>query len=238
MRVRVLFFGVLKEVAGLEEESLEVAPATTLGDILGQYLARFPRLSGMERSIVIAANQKFAARSDPARDGDEIALLPPVSGGCGPFRRTIQDEAGHLFALTRRPIDTAAIRKRLTAACDGAVATFEGAARNNTKGRRTLYLDYEGYEEMAVQVMATIGRDIAASLPITRIAMVHRLGRILIGEISVLVMVTAPHRPAAFEAAREGIDRLKKLVPIWKRERFVDGSEWVEGAWDASVAGR
>ena len=124
---------------------------------------------------------------------------------------------------------------RLVRGDDGAVITFEGVVRNNTKGRRTLYLDYECYEPMAVKVMAEIGRQIAGAYPIDRIAMVHRLGRMEISEASVAIIVTAAHRKAAFEAALEGINRLKRLVPIWKKEHFADGEVWVEGEWDCNA---
>ena len=112
---------------------------------------------------------------------------------------------------------------------------FEGVVRNNSGGRETLFLEYESYEQMAVEVMARIGREIAAAHAIGRIGMIHRLGRLEIGEASVLIVVTAPHRKAAFDACREGIDRLKKLAPIWKKEHFADGAVWVEGEWDSSV---
>jgi molybdopterin synthase catalytic subunit len=118
---------------------------------------------------------------------------------------------------------------------EGAVVTFEGTVRNNTKGRPTICLDYECYESMALRMMAQIGRDLAAAHHIERVAIVHRLGRMLIGETSVAVIVTSPHRRAAFEAALEGIDSLKKVVPIWKKEHFVDGEVWVEGEWDDQV---
>ena len=119
---------------------------------------------------------------------------------------------------------------------DGAFVNFEGVTRNNTKGRRTRYLEYECYEGMAVKMMAEIGRDIASKYDIGRIAIVHRLGRLEVSETSVAVVVTSPHRRAAFDAALEGINRLKKLVPVWKKEYFVDGEVWVEGEWDDSVA--
>jgi len=112
------------------------------------------------------------------------------------------------------------------------VIVFEGVVRNNSKGRTTLFLDYECYEAMAIRKIAEIGREIAASMPIGRIAMVHRLGRMEIGEASVSIVVSAPHRKPAFDAALEGINRLKKLVPIWKKEHFADGEIWVEGEWD------
>ena len=139
---------------------------------------------------------------------------------------------GHFFALTRHPIDSGRIIDRLLRGEEGAVITFEGVVRNNTKGRRTRCLDYECYEAMAIKMMAEIGRDIAGRFAIGRIAMVHRLGRLLIGETSVAMIVTAPHRKAAFDAALEGINRLKRLVPIWKKEHFADGEVWVEGEWD------
>jgi molybdopterin synthase catalytic subunit len=122
--------------------------------------------------------------------------------------------------------------------CDGAVVVFEGVVRNNTKGRKTSYLDYECYEAMAIEEMARIGREIAASYPISRIALVHRLGRMEINEASVVVIATAPHRKPAFDAALEGINRLKRTVPIWKKEYFADGEVWVEGEWDESVVPR
>ena len=115
--------------------------------------------------------------------------------------------------------------------------TLSGSSvvRNNSKGRKTLYLEYECYEPMAIKTLAAIGREIAASHAIGRIAMVHRLGRMEIGETSVAVIVTAPHRKPAFDAALEGINRLKRLVPIWKKEHFMDGEVWVEGEWDRNA---
>jgi molybdopterin synthase catalytic subunit len=145
------------------------------------------------------------------------------------------DEAGHYFALTRKPIVTKTITDRMQRPSDGAVIAFEGVVRDNTKGRATKFLDYECYETMALKLMAQIGREIAASHAIGRIAMVHRLGRMEIGEASVVIVVGAPHRKPAFDAALEGINRLKKLVPIWKKEHFADGEVWVEGEWDEAV---
>ena len=147
----------------------------------------------------------------------------------------LADPAGHIFALTRQPIDTREVITRLLRGEDGAVVTFEGVVRNNSKGRSTRYLDYECYEPMAIKTMAEIGRSIAAAFPIDRIALVHRLGRLEIGEASVAVIVTSAHRKAAFDAALEGINRLKRLVPIWKKEYFTDGEVWVEGEWDQDV---
>jgi molybdopterin synthase catalytic subunit len=179
----------------------------------------------MSKNIVLAVNQKFCAPSEALADGDELAFLPPVSGG----------SEDHYFALTRDPIDASALARRILRGEDGAIVTFEGVTRNNTKGRATRYLEYECYEPMALKTMAEIGAEIARSFEITRIAMVHRLGRVDIGETSVVVVATAPHRRPAFEAALEGINRLKRLVPVWKKEFFADGEVWVDGEWDDAV---
>ena len=222
-------------MVGRAEESLEMPEHARLADVFQHYASHLPRLAGMQSSIVLARNHEFTPADSPIQDGDEIALLPPVSGGASPWLHEIEDPAGHFFALTRQAIDPAAISSRLLRDEDGAVVQFDGVVRNNTKGRATRYLEYECYEAMAIKVMADIGREIASTHSIGRIALVHRLGRMEIGESSVVVIATAPHRRPAFEAALEGINRLKKLVPIWKKEFFVDGEVWVEGEWDNSI---
>lgn len=224
MRIKVLFFGLLKDAAGRAADELELSEGARLEDVFNHYAGRLAPLRAMESSVVLARNQKFAGRAEPLEDGDEVAFLPPVSGG-----------VEHHFALTREPIDPAELAERVRRDEDGAVVIFNGVARNNTGGRPTLYLEYECYEPMALKVMTEIGCELARTRPIDRIAMVHRLGRIGIGEASVVIAVSAPHRRPAFEAALEAIDRLKRLVPIWKKEHFEDGAVWVEGQWDDSV---
>ncbi|HTW67432.1 MAG TPA: molybdenum cofactor biosynthesis protein MoaE [Bryobacteraceae bacterium] len=244
VRVKVLFFGMLKDIVGRAEDHIELADGAHVDAVFARYASDFPRLTDLESSIVLACNQEFCDRSAAVREGDEIAFLPPVSGGTsgesfdgtGRYTHEIHDtETGCFFALTRETIDTSAIARQLLRGEDGAVVDFEGVVRNNTKGRATKFLDYECYEPMAVKMMAEIGREILAAYAIGRIAMVHRLGRLQIGEASVAIVVTAPHRKPAFEAALEGINRLKRLVPIWKKEHFADGEVWVEGEWDESV---
>jgi molybdopterin synthase catalytic subunit len=189
----------------------------------------------MAASVVLALNQEFSTPDSPLAEGDEVAFLPPVSGGSG-YIHQIRDEAsGNFFALTRDPIDGGSIARELLRGEDGAFVNFEGVARNNTKGRATRYLEYECYESMAVKIMAQLGRQIAEEFSIGRIAMVHRLGRIEIGETSVAVVVTSPHRRPAFDAALDGINRLKRTVPVWKKEYFADGEVWVDGEWDDAV---
>jgi molybdopterin synthase catalytic subunit len=236
----VLFFGLLKDVIGRSAEEIDIADGQRLGEVFERYAAAFPRLREMESSIQLARNHEFSDRDAELAEGDEVAFLPPVSGGTpgeGWIQQITDFETGNFFALTRTPIRTRAIVDRLLRPEDGAFVDFEGVVRNNTKGRPTRFLDYECYEGMAVKVMAQIGREIAAAHPIGRIALVHRLGRMEIGETSVAVVVTAPHRRPAFEAALEGINKLKKVVPIWKKEYFEDGEVWVEGEWDESVRG-
>jgi molybdopterin converting factor subunit 1 len=225
VRIRVLFFGVLRDVTGLREDSIEVPEGGLAASVFDHYSARFPRLGEMSKNIALAVNQKFCAPSEALSDGDELAFLPPVSGGSN----------GNIFALTRDPIDAAALARQILRGEDGAVVTFEGVTRNNTKGRPTRYLDYECYEPMALKTMAEIGEEIGRTHQISRIAMVHRLGRIEIGETSVVVIAAAPHRRPAFEASLEGINKLKRLVPVWKKEYFEDGDVWVDGEWDESV---
>lgn len=224
MRVKVLFFGMLRDIVGHAEDDLILADDARLETVFEHYAGRFPRLRGMAGSLVMARNRQFSDVSSPVAEGDEVAILPPVSGG-----------AGHFFAVTREPIDPRAIAARLLRGEDGAVVTFEGVVRDNTRGRQTRYLDYECYDAMAVGVMEEIGLEIVRSFDIDRIGMVHRAGRIEIGETSVAIVVTAAHRRPAFEAALEAIDRVKRLVPIWKKEYFADGEVWVEGQWDAAA---
>jgi molybdopterin synthase catalytic subunit len=238
MRVKVLFFGMLKDIVGASEDHLTVADGAQLASIFDHYAGRFPRLHELSSSIVLARNHEFSKISAQVSDGDEVAFLPPVSGGTAAdmaYAGEIVDPSGHFFALTRWPIDARALVSRIVAGDDGAVVNFEGVVRNNSQGRRTRYLEYECYEPMAIKTLAYIGREIAATYAVGRIAMVHRLGRMEIGETSVAVVVTAPHRRPAFEAALEGINRLKRLVPIWKKEYFVDGEVWVEGEWDRNA---
>jgi len=224
---------MLRELVGRPSEDAEFPQGADLRAVFESYAARHPRLRELAPSIVVARNQEFAQLSATITEGDEVAFLPPVSGGTSSGPEICRD--GHYFALTRQAIDTRALIARLLTGAEGAVVTFEGTVRNNTKGRATVCLDYEGYQSMALKVMLNIGMELTAKYDLVRVGIVHRLGRLLIGETSVAVVVTAPHRRPAFEAALEGIDRLKKLVPIWKKEHFSDGEVWVEGEWDPDV---
>lgn len=234
MRVRVLFFGMLRDLVGRAAEDADFPAGADLRAVFAAYAVRYPCLNELASSIVIAKNQEFTDISSSLTEGDEVAFLPPVSGGTGVDAELCQD--GHYFALTHHAIDTRALIGRLLSGSEGAVITFEGTVRNHTKGRPTRYLDYHCYQSMALKLMFQIGLEIVAKYELCQIAIVHRLGRLLIGETSIAIIVTAPHRGPAFEAAREAIDRVKKLVPIWKKEHFADGEVWVEGEWDGNVS--
>jgi molybdopterin synthase catalytic subunit len=221
INITLLLFGQAREWVGLSTLALEIEAPATVQCAFAILKSKHPRLAEMERSLLFAVNEEYASPSHPLVDGDQLAVLPPVSGG----------EAGSqdIFEITRKPIDIGDLRARLLDGDSGAVVIFDGVARNNTKGRRTLHLEYEGYEQMALRTMEQIGREAHERWSINRVGIVHRLGRIDITESSVVIIVTSAHRKIAFEACHYAIDRLKKIVPIWKKEFFEDGAVWVEG---------
>jgi molybdopterin synthase catalytic subunit len=227
MRVRVLFFGKLKDIVGRAEDSAELSEGARVEDLFARYGSRYPELERYRSSVVASVNQEFAEWRAPLESDDEVAFLPPVSGGQAESSAAPVGE--DLFELVRAPIRVAEIVASLKAPQDGAVVVFEGVVRNHSGGRRTLYLDYEAYEPMALVKMREIGAEIRRQFPVHRIAIVHRLGRLEIAETSVLIAVSSPHRRAAFDACRLAIDTLKRTVPIWKKEYFADGAVWAEG---------
>ena len=236
MKVRVLFFGKIREITGTSEEEVEVLEGGDLRGLFECYAGRFPRLEAMRHAVVLARNQEFANPSALLSDGDEVAFLPPVSGGSGPVAPKME-LSEELVAIVREPIDTRALVAGLQRAADGAVVVFEGVVRNESRGKATLYLEYEAYEPMALEQMRALAREARQRWPIDRIGILHRLGRLEIGEASVVIVVTSAHRHPAFEACRHAIDRLKETVPIWKKEYFADGAVWVEGKWDEALTG-
>jgi molybdopterin converting factor subunit 1 len=220
MRVRVLFFGMLKDLTGKASDAVELREGATVRELLAQYEAQVPRLKESLPSLAIAVNQSYADPDTTLHDNDEVALLPPVSGGNPDATRA---------AMVREKIQTEETVTRLRRGEDGAMLVFEGIVRNQTRGRRTLYLDYEAYEPMALQEMESLAEQALEQFKIRDVALVHRLGRLEIGETSVLVAVVSAHRAAAFEACRWLIDTLKRTVPIWKKEHFEDGAVWADG---------
>jgi molybdopterin synthase catalytic subunit len=217
MEVRVLFFGVLRELAGSSADRLTVSDRALLGDVLAHYEKQIPQLKDLLPSIAMSVNREYAGPEARLHPDDEIALLPPVSGGAGKA------------SIVRDRIRTEQVVERIQQPDDGAVVIFDGIVRNNTRGRRTRYLDYQAYEEMALDELNGVAERAMAEFGIRDVAIVHRLGRLEIGETSVLIVVASAHRGPAFEACRWIIDTLKRRVPIWKKEYFDDGAVWADG---------
>lgn len=227
MRVRVLFFGQLKDITGVAQEEADLSEGARVEDLFERYGRRFPKLAEFRPSIAASVNQEYSGWRAPLATGDEVAFLPPVSGGQGAGQQAAIDE--DVFQLVREPIRPRELLESLKAPEDGAMVAFDGFVRNNFKGGKTLYLEYEAYEPMAYAKMREIGAEIRAKFSIRRMAIVHRLGRLEIGETSVWIAVSAAHRGAAFDACRYAIDTLKRAVPIWKKEFFAGGAVWADG---------
>jgi len=220
MQIQVLFFGILRDLTGRSRDLLDLPENATLGDVLSHYEKQVPRLSGLTSALAMSVNQEYAGPEARLNPGDEVALLPPVSGGV--------EEPRHA-AIVREAINTEALVAGIKRPEDGAVAVFEGIVRNHSRGRGTLYLDYDAYEQMALKQMESLATQALSQFQVRDVAVIHRLGRIEIGETSVLIVVAAAHRGAAFDACRWLIDTLKRTVPIWKKEHFADGAVWADG---------
>jgi MoaE-MoaD fusion protein len=229
MQVRILFFGVLKDLAGRGSDLLSLHNHATLADVFTHYEQLIPRLGTFAASVAMSLNQEFAGPDSKLKEGDEIAFLPPVSGGLKDSESKVHTEGGRYSSIIREKIDTQVVLARLKHSSDGAAVAFEGVVRDNTRGRCTLYLDYEAYQEMALKQMDALAEQALQQFSIRDVALVHRLGRLEIGEVSVLIVVASAHRAAAFDACRWLIDTLKRTVPIWKKEYFVDGAVWADG---------
>jgi len=225
MRVQVLFFGQLKDLAGKSGEVLDLPEGSSVRDLIEVCATQVPAMRTSLPSLAVAVNQHYAGAETKLKANDEVALLPPVSGGATEKAA----EALSYATIVRDAIDTTSVLDRLKQGDDGAAVIFEGVVRNQTRGRKTVYLEYEAYEPMALQQMDALARQALQQFQIREVAVVHRLGRLEIGETSVLIVVASAHRAAAFEACRWLIDTLKKTVPIWKKEHFEDGAVWADG---------
>jgi molybdopterin synthase catalytic subunit/sulfur carrier protein ThiS len=197
----------------------------TLSDVLQHYEQAIPR--ELMASLAMSVNQEYASPDARLRQGDEVAFLPPVSGGSA--EQPIEPGRSVHAAIASGVINTASLLKAIKQPLDGAVVVFEGIVRNQTRGRRTLYLDYEAYEGMALKQMEELAEQALAEFKVRDVAIVHRLGRLEIGETSVLILVASAHRASALDACRWLIDTLKRSVPIWKKEYFEDGAVWADG---------
>ena len=229
MQVRLLFFATLKDIVGAREMQLEVPAGVTIGDVLTHLEGNYPRIKDYRPVVLTAINEEYVDQNTHVHDGDELAIFPPVSGGDVESAVLTISRASEFYQITRDRIDTQNISRQMLRPEHGAICIFEGVVRNNSKGKRTLHLVYEGYETMALKKLEEIGIFVRQAWEIGCIAIIHRLGHLDIGETSVAVVVTSAHRRAAFDACHYAIDKLKKVVPIWKKEFFEDGEVWVEG---------
>ncbi len=235
MRVHLLSFGSLKSIFPEGRDWRELAAGESVAGLLSKLCAEGIIAETALRSVAIAVNHAYASLDQILKDGDEVAILPPVSGGSN----SADPEHSELVALVREPIDAAAIERAIKAGSDGAVCIFDGIVRDNTRGRQTLHLDYEAYAEMALNQMRLLRSEAIEHYGVREVAIVHRLGRLAVGETSIFIAVSSAHRGAAFEACRWVIDTLKKTVPIWKKEQFVDGAVWADGEpFPEDIAGK
>ena len=220
MRITARFFALHRDIVGAPKLELDIAEGMTAGDLWARLGEQYPQLVPATRSLMFAVNQVYADPGAELHDGDEVAFIPPVSGG--------SDGAFQPFKVTEQPLHSEPLMAYVLTPSDGAVVLFAGVARNNFGGKPTAHLHYEAYAAMAEPVLAQIAHEAAERWEIGRVAVHHRTGHLEIGETAVLVAVAAPHRHAAFEAAEYIMDRIKEVAPIWKRETWADGtSEWI-----------
>jgi molybdopterin synthase catalytic subunit len=230
MKIIVCFFAGHRDIVGRSEQRFELEPGSTVGALWEQLVAAHPRLAGFRGRLLYAVNQQFSTPETELHDGDEVAFIPPVSGGAGAGEQAEARSAAGArhFHVASDPLDPAPLVALVQTPQDGAVVTFAGVARDNFAGRASASLTYEAYAPMAEQVLAQLADEARERWEIGNVAVHHRVGHLALGETAVLVVVAAPHRHAAFEAAAYIMDRIKEVAPIWKREHWTDGSsEWI-----------
>ena len=220
MRVRVHLFARYREAAGQEQVDLDLPEGGTVETAWSAVVSRHPQLEQYRPFTLFAVGHDYVEADHRLKAGDELLLFPPVSGGSGP--------GPDLFEVVERPLSPDDIAARVDDPGAGGAVIFSGVVRNETGGRPVKFLEYEAHAPMAEAKMREIGAAIRARWPgVRRVAMLHRIGRLEIGESSVLIAVCAAHRAEAFEACRYAIDTLKRTVPVWKKEHFEDGEVWV-----------
>jgi molybdopterin converting factor subunit 1 len=229
VQVNLLFFATLKDIVGARQLQIDVPTGTTMNDLWERLESTYPRLRPYRSIVLTSLNEEYVDRAASISDGDEVAMFPPVSGGSTSSDTEIAEQPREIYRITREAIDARALGTLMLRGEAGAICIFEGVVRNNSKGKTTRYLEYEGYETMALKKMEEIGTFVRSAWDIDAVAIVHRLGHMDIGETSVAIIVTSAHRRASFDACEYAIDRLKKVVPIWKKEFFEDGEVWIEG---------
>jgi MoaE-MoaD fusion protein len=228
MRVRLRFFATLRERAGVGETAFEFDRPVTVGELWDLVRAERPKLAAYGDRVAFAVNEEYVDSKTTLQDNDEVAFIPPVSGGSARLP---------MFEIVEQPIEISRLVAAVGRPGAGAIATFVGTTRDNNSGRRVIRLEYEAYPAMAIREMRAIGDEAIARFSAQAIAIVHRIGVVEIGEASVAIAVSAAHRGAAFDACRFAIDRLKEIVPIWKKEHYEGGEVWI-GAQQGGLAER
>ena len=226
MRVLVLLFGSLREAAGAKELSVELPERARVVELRALLALSQPAFEALAGRLRVAVNREFAADDAMLADGDEVAFLPPVSGGSGSHAGA--DDERSQCTISERSLDADAVAARVVGPDAGGVVTFVGAVRDNARGRTIRHLEYEAYPAMALAEMERICEAAAQRWPGARVAIAHRVGHLAVGDLAVVVVAAAAHRAAAFDACRFAIDTLKETVPIWKKEVATDGSYWVD----------
>jgi molybdopterin synthase catalytic subunit len=219
------YFALIREIVGHAAERRALADGATVNDLLDELVRAHPRLERMRPVTMVMVNQAYVPADHRLHDGDEVALIPPVSGG-GAARFRVQTE----------PIDPRQVESLVADSGAGAIVTFAGMVRDNARGNAVSRLEYEAYAPAAERMLAQIGEEIAQRWGVERVAIVHRIGSLAVGETSVVISVASPHRDAAFEACRYAIERIKEIVPIWKKEHYADGAVWIGTEHEYQVA--
>lgn len=222
MQINIRYFAIVREALGRSKEVREIPDGSTAGDLLATIVGEVPRLAGLGRAMMLMVNQEYVEPGAVLHDGDEFVIIPPVSGGA-PAR---------LFKVTDQPIDAQATEAIVADPAAGAIVSFTGAVRNHARGQAVVALDYEAYPPAAEKMLTQIGDEIEAKWGLDRVAILHRTGLLKPGETSVVISISSAHRDEAFEAARYAIERIKEIVPIWKKEHYADGAIWVGSEFD------
>ena len=226
MKVHLRYFALWRETLGRAGETREVASGLTVGDLFDQVTADQPRLAALRGATMLMVNQEYVPPTTPLAEGDEIAFIPPVSGGAGDASNPDGDRP-ELFKVVETPLDVHDVIRAVEDPAAGAIVSFVGTVRDHSLGKAVTALDYEAYPAAAEKMLARIGEEVRARWPVRRVAIIHRTGHLAVGEASVVIAVSAPRRHAAFEACEHVIVRLKEIVPIWKKEYYADGAVWI-----------
>lgn len=225
MQITVRYFAIMREHLGKGVETLDVPDGTTAGEVFALATKDAPRLAGLERAVMVMVNEDYAEPDQPLNDGDDVALIPPVSGG----------DHDTLFSVTEAELDSRAVESLVAGPDAGAIVTFAGTVRDNARGQQVTALDYEAYPSAAEKMLARVGAETVEQWPGVRIAIAHRFGYLVPGEISVVIATASAHREDAYHASMFAISRIKEIVPIWKKEHYADGSTWVGSELDYQI---